>query len=293
MRAPEFEHALTEARAYPQLWRLLLGLGVIAFTYLAFLALLVGGAFAVLGPLAAPGYLMGLAQAATPGQTLLVLATFVGMFVGPMLAAAALHFRDPASLFGPWRDWWRGFRVALAVLVPIYALLVAFGAWLEPPQPNLPLARWVMLLPLALPLVLLQTGAEELLFRGYLQQQLAARFRARAIWMGLPTVIFALLHWTPEAGANLPLILLSALVFGLVAADLSEQTGSLGAAMGLHLGNNVFGLLVVSMGDQLTGLALFTEPGGMDEVGLPTLGMIVSIAVMALVWIITRRILTR
>ena len=31
----------------------------------------------------------------------------------------------------------------------------------------------------------------------------------------------------------------------------------------------------------------------MDEVGVPTLGMIVSIAVMALVWIITRRILTR
>jgi DNA-directed RNA polymerase subunit RPC12/RpoP len=40
--------------------------------------------------------------------------------------------------------------------------------------------------------VLIQTGAEEVLFRGYLQQQLAARFASPIAWMVLPSAIFAL-----------------------------------------------------------------------------------------------------
>ncbi len=50
---------------------------------------------------------------------------------------------------------------------------------------------------------LIQTGAEELVFRGYLQQQLAARFASPLIWMVLPALIFGAVHYDPAtAGPN-------------------------------------------------------------------------------------------
>ena len=41
----------------------------------------------------------------------------------------------------------------------------------------MPLAAWAAWLPLVLPALLVQTAAEEIAFRGYLMQGLAARFR--------------------------------------------------------------------------------------------------------------------
>ena len=68
---------------------------------------------------------------------------------------------------------------------------------------NLPFGRWLVLLPLSLSAIIVQCAAEEIVFRGYLQQQLAARFRHPAIWIGLPSVLFALGHYMPEsAGSN-------------------------------------------------------------------------------------------
>lgn len=306
MRAPAYEAALHDARLYPQLWRLLLGTVLILFFYVTVAGALLAGIFAIAGKIAPASVihisagLRGIQAAMsgyggldTPVPVLLILITFAGLFLGPMLAAAAFHFRGPGSLFGDPQDWLQGFLTALAVQLPLLGILVAVGILLDPPDPGLALDRWIALLPLALPLILLQTGAEELLFRGYFQQQLAARFAARWVWMGLPAVTFALLHWSPAAGPNLPVVLLSALTFGLIAADLSEQTGSLGAAMGLHFGNNMIGILILAPAGTITGLARWISPAPLDTVGTETLGMLASILVMLAVWRITRRILTR
>ncbi|MDT0681079.1 type II CAAX endopeptidase family protein [Roseicyclus sp. F158] len=297
MRHPEFEAMLHDARLYPRIWRIVAGLLLLIIVYvgctaivLGITAALVAGAGSVYEILP---FLTTLAIAATPGQVLALLLTFSGMFIGALVAAAALHFRGPESLFGPWSEWRRGFLAALAVALPVLGLLTAIGWLFDAPAPNLDAATWAMLLPLSLSLLLLQTGSEELVFRGYLMQQLAARFRARWIWFWLPAILFALLHWSPEAGANLPLVLLSALTFGLIAADLTERTGSLGAAMGLHFANNFIALLVVSIEDTITGLALYVSDVPIGETGVQSLGIGVSIVVLVGIWAILRRVLDR
>ena len=116
------------------------------------------------------------------------------------------------------------------------------------PVRQLPLAAWAAWLPLALPLLLVQTAAEELAFRGFLMQCLAARFARPLVWFLLPALLFGALHWNPaELGANASLVALSATVIGLVLADVTAKTGNLSAAIGLHFANNVTSLLVVSL----------------------------------------------
>ena len=297
MRAPDFEASLHDAALYPQIWRLLLGAGLALLMWLSLSVLIVGVAVAVVaagqGAFGIMPFVNGLATPDTPAKVILLLFTFTGLALGAIVAAAALHFRGPGSILGPWSEWWRGFVTALAVLVPVYAVLVGLSIASGAPEPNLAPARWAAVLPLGLLALFVQIAAEELFFRGYLQQQLAVRFRARWVWMWIPAAIFAVLHTNPAAGANLPLVLLAALTFGLVAADLTERTGSLGAAMGLHLGNNFFGLFVVATADTITGLALYVSPGEIGETGVQSLAMAGSVILLLSVWAITARLLDR
>lgn len=292
MGSPEFEAMVRPARLYPELWRLLVGILVIMFCYLGGLALMLVGVFAAIGPLEYFGWIQGLATPDRPAQTLALLGTFAGLLVGVFLAAL-VHFRGPGTLFGPRDETLRGFLVTLLVTAPLYGLLIGAGAWIEPPVPNLPWETWLRLLPAALVLLLVQISAEELIFRGYLQQQLAARFAARWVWMGIPSVIFGLLHWNPEAGASAWLIVATTFVFGLVLADLTARTGSLGAALGLHFVNNVAGLLVISISGTITGLALWVTPFGLEEGArlIPSLGF--NIVFILVVWRVLVRVLDR
>jgi membrane protease YdiL (CAAX protease family) len=109
--------------------------------------------------------------------------------------------------------------------------------------------------------VLIQTGAEEVLFRGYLQQQLAARFSSPMIWMVLPSALFAALHYQPEVmGDNTWLMMGAVFVFALLAADLTAVTGTIGAAWAMHFVNNALAILVMATDGPLSGLALYIAP---------------------------------
>ncbi|MFC6688343.1 CPBP family intramembrane glutamic endopeptidase [Jhaorihella thermophila] len=133
-------------------------------------------------------------------------------------------------------------------------------------QPNLPLSRWLLLLPASLLVVLIQTSAEEILFRGYLQQQLAARFRSPLIWAVVPSVLFAAGHYVPaEAGPNAPLVAAWAGLFGLLMADLTARAGTLGPAIAVHMFNNITSLLLFSTPGQLNGLALYLLPYDLSD----------------------------
>lgn len=273
------------------LWRLIPGIVLALFVWMAVSALILGAAAGVVGLRAGPEgmmpFLQELARGQSPWAVLLVLSTFFGLGLGTVIAAAALHFRPAATLFGPWPRWWRGFRTALGLTLLAMGGAQLLGLLIEAPAPGLAPGRWLMFLPLAAGLILVQTGAEELFFRGYLQQTLAARWQARWVWMGLPSAGFALLHYAPQADLPPALIVLWAGIFGLLAADLTARTGSLGAAMGLHLGNNMAALLLVGDPGMLGGLALYLAPAG--GTGAWTgLGM-----QLALLWLLRRLILRR
>ncbi|MCY4336219.1 MAG: CPBP family intramembrane metalloprotease, partial [Litoreibacter sp.] len=121
--------------------------------------------------------------------------------------------------------------------------------------------------PLALILLLVQTGSEELLFRGYLMQALAARFRSGWIWFVIPSLLFGAAHFNPEIDPRLNYAFLFAVtLFGFLAADLTRVTGNLGAAMGFHFANNFFALFLVSIEGEMSGLSLYHAAFTMEDV---------------------------
>jgi len=201
---------------------------------------------------------------------------------------------DAGTLFGRSARVVRDFVVTAGVYLglglPIALLWILFGN----PIPNLSLATWLTLLPLALAGLLVQTLAEELVFRGYFLQQLAARLRSPFWWMVVPSLLFGSLHYDPSAGVmNAGLIVGVTSVFGLIAADLTARTGSLGAAWGFHFANNFTALCILSMDGALTGLSLFRTDVVLRGDGFPALVFLADTIVILAGWRLARRILTR
>jgi len=254
------------ARARPGLWRLLFGLVLVAVVFVAWFMALVAAIYLVSGTGGGQQWMARLATANTPTSVLLILAAIPGLGLGAMLAVRLLHARSPATLFGRKRRVIRHFAIAAATALAILAasFLVPTGYAL---RAGLGLSLWLSFLPLALVTLVAQSGAEELLFRGYLQQQLAARFTSPLIWLLLPSLIFGAAHFDPGAPPGVSwMVAGAATVFGLCAADLTARTGSIGAAWGFHFANNVVAVLVVALNGNLSGLALYVTPFGAEAV---------------------------
>ena len=236
------------------------------------------------------------AEPATPFATYLVLfASFPLMALGVFAAARFLHRRRPAGLFGRAPLVLRHFTIGAGVTFALTALALAPVLLLGfDGIPNLDPARWAMLLPLTILGILVQTGAEELAFRGYLQSQLAARFRSPLAWLVLPSVLFAVVHWNPATmGANAVLPLAVAFLFGLFAADLTARTGSIGAAWGIHFANNFNGMALVATDGTITGLALWRTPYSASDPELLGWSVLPSFLMLAAAWYLTRRLAAR
>lgn len=293
MPRPAFRAFIGPATARPQLWRLLLGLIVAALIYAAVCVAVLAPAVLRQPATDAGDTLASLVEARTPGATLLLLATFAGMALGVMVAARFLHGRRPGTLIGPASRALRDFVTAVTVVGAVYAVAVLVWAWRYDSLPGLDLGTWLPLLPLAVAGLLIQTGAEEMLFRGYLVQQLAARFRSPLIWALLPGVVFGLLHFDPvTAGGNAWLAVGAATAFGLVATDLTVVTGSLGAAWGFHFANNALAVLLLATKGTITGLALRRTPYGVDAEDGSRWLILGDIGLLVVAWLILRRILT-
>jgi membrane protease YdiL (CAAX protease family) len=283
--APPFDRFVAPARASAELWRTGVGLCLALAIYSG----LGVGAFLLAERLGADLDLL----ARNPTSLLFFLGTFIGMAAGPIIVVRLLHRRPSPSLWG--RAAWvlRDFVLAVALAAPLFGLSVALWQFWFDPLPGLAPDLWWRLLPLSLIAVALQTGAEELLFRGYLQQQLAARFASPLAWMVVPSLLFGYAHFNGALplGVGLTLVAGTAL-FGLIAADLTARTGSIGAAWGLHFANNVLALLLLATAGPLDGLALFVTPYGLDT---PMLGWLIlaDAAVLLLVWLVLARALAR
>jgi membrane protease YdiL (CAAX protease family) len=233
---------------------------------------------------------MGLGR--TPGALIVLLFTFIGMALGTFAATAWVHKRPIATLFGPRaaviRDFALGAGLLFAVSLPVALLVLASVSV----TPGVALSTWVLFLPLAVLGLLIQTGAEEILFRGYLQQQLAARFVSRWVWMVLPSVLFGLVHYAPtETGPNTWMLIAATGFFGLLLADLTARSGNIGIAWGLHFANNVMAMLIFTTGEALDALAVFRLPAAAEAGTVMAWIIALDIAGMVLVWWIARRLL--
>ncbi len=288
MWTARFEQYVAPARAKPEIWRLIVGIVVVFALYAA----TTFGALAIAIVTADPIELSptdSFVTGGTPKTVLLLLGSFIGMALGTLLVARHLHNRPVASLFGPAMG--RGFVIgsAGAIGVLLISFLLPFPVEIVPDTPT---DLFLKLLPLALLCLALQTGAEELLFRGYLQQQLAARFNHPFIWMLLPSLLFGFLHLDFEGnGDNALLVVAAATLFGLAAADLTRVTGSIGVAWGWHFVNNATAILVVSMEGALSGLSLYTAPIEVSE--LDPLLVAQDMMLTVIIWAALRLYLAR
>jgi len=294
MMTPQFDRYITPARQHPQIWRLVLGMVIIVAVYLIGIATI----FATIRLASSAQRALELAtkitEATTPVGMFLLFASFLGATIGVFIATRLLHKRSIASLFGPRVKTLRDFTLAAASVMAINALLLALISFWLVPVANLNFTLWVTLVPLTIVGILIQTATEELVFRGYLQQQLAARFRSPLIWMLLPSLIFGALHYSPATtGQNTWLIVAAATLFALAAADLTRLTGNLGAAWGFHFANNLWAIALLAVDGNLTGLALYVTPySATDTTILPTLIM-ADMAVLLVLWLTLRRLMTR
>lgn len=280
------------ARAYPQIWRMALGVILIIAIYGLGIGAIFGAVYLLAGPEGVQIWAREMVDASAPTGTLLILGTFVGMVLGPMVAVKLLHKRSAASLFGPLPRTMRHFLVAVAICVVAYgaSFLIPNDTRIEPAMER---ALWLSFLPMALAGILMQTGAEEIFFRGYLQQQLAARFASPVIWMILPSMLFASLHYQPSVmGDNALYIVAATGLFGLLAADLTAKTGSIGAAWGFHFANNTVAILIVALDGPLSGLALYTSPLSAASAEIRPL-ILLDMGTTVVTWILIRLAVSR
>jgi len=279
---------LRDARKKPELWRFAVGVVLVIVAWFALT--LLSDLFLLPAVLALTGG-ADVFNGTDPGGMAVLLGNFIFAIVAVGLVLQLLYARSLGSLVGPRTRVIRqgaGVLRLLAVLLIVLLLLPPYDMG-EPVVANLRLGRWLMWLPLSLVLVLIQVSAEEILFRGYLQQGLAARFNSPLVWMVLPALLFGMGHYMPQqAGENAWLIVAGSALYGFLMADLTARAGSLGPAIAVHFANNVWSLLVVASPSSLNGLALYLHPFAMDDVAALRPWLLVDLLVILVSWLAAR-----
>lgn len=282
------------AEDQPELWRTLLGVVAMVGVYIA-LALLFNQGIAEITRLR-PDFQDALATGETPLAMYVLLASFGLISAAVFVVVRFFHKHPPLSVFGPINLAVPQFFRVLSALLVLGILLMLLPPYGIGGQliPNMAVGLWAMLLPLSLIAVFIQISAEEIFFRGYLQQRLAARFKSPLVWMLVPSLLFAVGHYQPvEAGGNAVLIAVWAGLFGLLMADLTARSGSIGPAVAVHFVNNVTALLLTALPDSLGGLALWHTPFGMDDEAQLRAWLPVDFALMIVSWLAARLALRR
>jgi membrane protease YdiL (CAAX protease family) len=195
---------------------------------------------------------------------------FAGVFLG---LAAKIHGRAMRSFVTAARRFrWRMALAGLVIYAPLAGAALAIEALWDPPTMVAPVLAPVALGVRALyglsALVFLFLAAwtEEVFFRGWMTQQIAAFTRNAAVIVGVQAVIFSLFHFDPNIDA---FVMRAAM--GAALAWISVRTDGLEMAAGAHTANNLM-------------IALFIEPMTLAEYGpqpFDGAAMAVELVVMA------------
>ena len=277
------ERLVAPARNKSEILRLIFGLVMITMLYMVMVML--GGH--VVSVIMGDAWMQAIATSpglTSPGQMLTILGSFGFMIIAVCLVVILLHHRSPITLIGGFHIATVQFFQAMRNLLPYIALLVVFAFMAEDLQQNLTLGLWLSILPLTLLFLLVQVSAEELIFRGYLQSQLAALNLHKSVWVLLPAILFGLLHYDPIVMKSAaPWVVLWSICFGVLAGDLTARSGTLGPAVAFHFAINFLSIGVVGIGDYLGGLNLYFYPFSITDTSkliaylpLDTIGMLLA-----------------
>ena len=262
-----FDRYIASGERRPGFWRVAVGIIVIGMFW-------VGGTMGVLfawgllniarhGPEGGRERLGALVEGGDPETVAVMLMTFAGVWMGVFLVVRLLHGQRFSTLFAPEGGIRTGDLVkGLAVAAAFALASIPFGmAIAEPVATTVPVGEWFAYATALLALVFVQATAEELIFRGYLLQQLALRSRNPLVWAVIPSALFGALHWANAPTGELAAYYVCAtFLIGLALAALVWKTGSLWASVGVHVGFNAVGLTVIGTDGLLSGGQLFLFP---------------------------------
>jgi membrane protease YdiL (CAAX protease family) len=189
--------------------------------------------------------------------------SFIFLIVGLVFSLRIYHRLPFTSLISPEHKirfslFWQAFFTwlvlsALTSLIDgllrpgVYVLTLSWEAWLPF------LAASVFLTPI-------QTAAEELLFRGYLLQQISRLTTKRWLLALISGMLFMLPHFfNPEMQSDFLLTALFYFSFGVFVALITLRAGRLEYAIGIHAANNLTTILLANYrGSALPSPAIFT-----------------------------------
>jgi membrane protease YdiL (CAAX protease family) len=263
-----FHQWVEAARPRAQLWRTVVGLLLVAAVWfiwtLGLIFASIGGgvvdpdAFRVM-------FGMGnspLGYTQTIAIVLVALATLWGFTIGVWATLKLLHKRRLSTLVAwnrrfSFSQFGIGCAIAAGYLAVSTACSIISGS--PPRRSELEIGTWLIALgPIAL-VVFVQAASEELVFRGYLPQQLAARFNSPLVWGLLPSIVFGFMHAANSPGNQTYAIyyVVIATIMGMVMLAMVWRTGSLAAAIGFHFINNVGALTLAGADSGSSSMALF------------------------------------
>lgn len=195
-----------------------------------------------------------------------VLVSFIPLFIATLVAFPIFLKRNIKGLFTSfekysWKRTWIGFAT-LALISSTFAL-GDFLANRNSYSWNFDLSAFLPYLLIAFTLLPIQTTAEELFFRGWLQQWIDNGKKKQWSISLIGGVLFALPHMAnPEVSGNdlfFPIISYGAIGFMLAWVTYRDKT--LEIAIGAHFANNLLAALVISTEDSaLPSVSLFTTP---------------------------------
>lgn len=180
---------------------------------------------------------------------------FVALVFGIFLAVKLIHGRSLRSLISPSGKFsYQRFLTGYGLWLGLLLVLLGVSYWLEPGDLTLTFSpqKWLLLLVASLLLTPIQIAAEELFCRGYLMQGLGLLTRNRLVLVSVPSLLFALAHFSnPEMARGAVWMALQYWALGVFLALLTLRDNRLELALGIHAAQNMFVLLLVNTEDSV------------------------------------------
>lgn len=191
----------------------------------------------------------------SPLAYMLFLLVFPASLIALYLGQKHLHKRSILSLHTAAKRirWSRGMQAFLITWI-VLGSLTAIGHFsgLSPINTNFDAGRFAIYALVSLIFLPMQSGTEEIVFRGYLNQGFTHILKNKWIAFIITSVLFAGMHLSnPEAtkGAEDGILLLtmsSYFIFGFVACLMVWMDDGLESAIGFHAANNTFAAIFVN-----------------------------------------------
>jgi len=228
--------------------------------------------------------------AASPLIFMLILLTFPGALVAPYLGQKFLHNRTIKSLHTAASKirWGRGFQAFLVtwLVLGVFTAILHFTG-ISPVKSNFGAERFIAYSLVCLLFLPLQSGTEEIIFRGYLNQGFHHYIKNKWVVFIITSLMFMAMHLAnPEALAGkesgmLTLTMSSYFLFGFIACLMVWMDDGLESAIGFHAGNNTFaGIFVNYEGSVIPTPSLFMSTSN------PKVDVFVAIASLGIIALI-------